>query len=67
MFLEKALERYENFVSLVKDHRDFLWVAPYDIELLWRAHLLQPVTYSKVLSSFRPLDHLFNQPEMNIF
>ena len=48
VFLEKALERYENFISLVKENRDFLWVAPYDIELLWRAHLLQPVTYSKV-------------------
>ena len=60
-FLQKAVARYRNFISLKLRHRDAILVPSYDIDLAWHTHQLHPLLYKRDTVEF--LGRMFNHDD----
>jgi len=44
-YVERAIERYGQFLALAKEQPDTLLVPTLDVDLIWHVHMLSPVDY----------------------
>ena len=60
-FIENAIKRYKQFLTLKRLHPDSFIVPCYDVDLIWHSHQLHPAAYKKDTEAF--LGKLFNHDD----
>ena len=60
-FIENAIKRYKQFLTLKRLHPDSFIVPCYDVDLIWHSHQLHPAAYKKDTETL--LGKLFNHDD----